>query len=119
MAPPHALVVDDDPDGREALAELLESHGYAVRQAENGKVAVQLVGEWSPCLMLLDLEMPVMTGWEVLACIDDVAPCGAIVVVVLSAAAAPPPDVPFVRKPCDVGLLLATIDRCFEAAGPH
>ena len=39
----HAVVVDDDADGREALAQLLEAQGYTVRQAENGRVALDLI----------------------------------------------------------------------------
>lgn len=111
----HALIVDDDADGREALAQLLETQGYAVRQAENGRVALDILGEWLPCLMLLDLEMPVMSGWEVLDCLQ---PDGLreVAVVVLSAAESPPPDVRFVRKPCEISRLLEAIRAC-DASG--
>lgn len=58
------LVVDDDADGREALRLLLEDAGYAVREAADGRAALeQIAGGLSPALILLDLLMPVMTGW--------------------------------------------------------
>jgi CheY-like chemotaxis protein len=110
----HALVVDDDADGREALAQLLEAQGYTVRQAENGRVALDLIAERLPCLLLLDLEMPLMSGWEVLAWIRLDPALGEMVIVVVSAAASPPPDVALVRKPCQVDHLLDTIRASHE-----
>jgi CheY-like chemotaxis protein len=116
MAACHALVVDDDPEGRDALAHILERHGYVVRQAENGRVALDRIAELRPCLMLLDLEMPVMNGWEVLAFVRTDLPCAAMAVVVVSAAASPPPDVTFLRKPCDVDHLLEAVPRAAPRA---
>jgi CheY-like chemotaxis protein len=60
------LIVDDDPDIRAALSELLESEGYEVTSAANGAAALaQLRGEGAkPCAILLDLMMPYMNGWE-------------------------------------------------------
>jgi CheY-like chemotaxis protein len=113
----HALVVDDDAEGRDALAQLLEAHGYSVRQAENGRVALDILVEWVPCLILLDLEMPVMTGWEVLDCLQQDCPHG-VTVVVLSAATSPPPEVSFVRKPCDTLRLLKAIEASEELGKP-
>jgi CheY-like chemotaxis protein len=105
----HALVVDDDTDAREVLAQILESHGYTVRQAENGKVALDMIRERAPCLMLLDLQMPVMNGWEVLAWMEHDPARETMAVVVLSAAASAPPNVTFLRKPCELRRLLDTI----------
>jgi CheY-like chemotaxis protein len=106
-----ALVVDDDPDGRQAIAQLLEAHGYTVRQAENGRVALDLVAERLPCLVLLDLEMPVMSGWDVLAWLARAGALDTVAVVVLSAGASAPSGVPFVRKPCAAEELLETLGR--------
>ncbi|HKD43173.1 MAG TPA: response regulator [Myxococcaceae bacterium] len=62
--PPSILVVDDDPDILEALSEILESEGFAIRQARNGQEALEILETVSPNLILLDLMMPVMDGWE-------------------------------------------------------
>jgi CheY-like chemotaxis protein len=116
LMPRDALVVDDDDDGRVALAELLEAHGYTVRQAENGRVALDRIAEAFPSVLLLDLEMPVMDGWEVLASLERLRALTAIAVVVLSAgrsggAEAMPAGVAFLTKPCGAQDLLAALAR--------
>jgi CheY-like chemotaxis protein len=59
------LVVDDDPELRETLGELLGEEGYETRLAENGKRALDLLRHGArPSLILLDLMMPEMNGWE-------------------------------------------------------
>ena len=59
------LLVDDDVDSTEALAELLSREGYAVACAENGREALDYLAHSNPpCLIILDLMMPVMSGWE-------------------------------------------------------
>ncbi len=61
------LVVDDDEDIREALKDLLASDGYQVDVAENGRDALAFMRRRGrPDLVLLDLMMPVMNGWEFL-----------------------------------------------------
>ena len=58
------LVVDDDPDILDALSEILEVEGYAVQRARNGREALERLEQGLPDLVLLDLMMPVMDGWE-------------------------------------------------------
>jgi two-component system, chemotaxis family, chemotaxis protein CheY len=58
------LVVDDDPDILDALSEILEAEGYDVQRARNGREALQRLEQGLPDLVLLDLMMPVMDGWE-------------------------------------------------------
>jgi CheY-like chemotaxis protein len=58
------LVVDDDPDILEALSEILEAEGFEIRRARNGKEALEKLEPDPPQLILLDLMMPVMDGWE-------------------------------------------------------
>ena len=62
------LVVDDDAEIRQALAELLEDEDYGVRLAANGKEALELVSAGlRPDVILLDVMMPVMDGWHFLS----------------------------------------------------
>ena len=61
------LVVDDNTDGRHTLGELLEVSGYDVLCAADGLEAVRLATEWRPALVLLDLGLPLLDGYEVAA----------------------------------------------------
>jgi CheY-like chemotaxis protein len=58
------LVVEDDKDVREMLDLLLTTSGYETMTAENGAIALQKMRERRPCVVLLDLMMPVMNGWR-------------------------------------------------------
>jgi CheY-like chemotaxis protein len=58
------LVVDDDAEVRQLLRRMLESEGFAVVEAENGRVALERLRGESPSLILLDLMMPEMDGFE-------------------------------------------------------
>lgn len=58
------LVADDRPEGRLVLVELLTSLGFSVREAQNGREAVELWSSYSPHLILMDMRMPVMDGFE-------------------------------------------------------
>ena len=60
------LVVDDDQDIQEVLKDRLESLGYGVLAASNGREALELLEKQSPQMLLLDIEMPLMNGLEVL-----------------------------------------------------
>jgi CheY-like chemotaxis protein len=60
----HVLIVEDDADVRDMLQTLLRSHGYTTVVAANGRDALAAAEQQSPCLILLDLMMPVMSGWE-------------------------------------------------------
>jgi CheY-like chemotaxis protein len=64
QVPPIILVVDDDPDILGTVVEVLELEGYRVLQARNGYEAFAHVLNAPPDLILLDLRMPVMHGWE-------------------------------------------------------
>src|SRR5260221_12705088 len=66
-SPKYVLVVEDDRDIREGLADLLGDYGYTVRGASNGREALEVLGGPSlPCIILLDLMMPVMDGWQLM-----------------------------------------------------
>jgi CheY-like chemotaxis protein len=57
------LVVEDDPYIRQEIADLLGEHGFQVLLAANGAEALALLRGTRPCLVVLDLMMPVMDGW--------------------------------------------------------
>lgn len=82
--PPHILVVDDDPDILDALSEILEAEGYRVSRARNGQEALERLKPDAPGLILLDLMMPVMDGWEFARQLR-VSAFGGIPIIVLSA----------------------------------
>jgi DNA-binding response OmpR family regulator len=65
------LVVDDDPDMREALQMILESAGYTVVMGEDGEECLAKLKDEQPDLLILDLLMPKMDGFEVCKALKD------------------------------------------------
>src|SRR5215475_11684552 len=65
--PGHMLVVDDNRMNRVFLTHALEQNGHHVFQAENGKIAVEILHQEAIDVILLDIDMPEMNGFEVLA----------------------------------------------------
>lgn len=61
------LIVDDKATSRELLRTVLEKQGYAIIEASNGEEALETTRSQAPDLILLDLQMPVRNGYEVLA----------------------------------------------------
>nr|WP_242593275.1 response regulator [Corallococcus exiguus] len=82
---PVVLVVDDDPDILEALSEILEAEGFEIRRARNGKEALERLEPDPPHLILLDLMMPVMDGWEFAQRMRQKPAFAGIPIIVLSA----------------------------------
>lgn len=83
------LLVDDDPDLRECVEMLLDSMGYRVVCAANGKEALEVLDRSLPALILLDMKMPVMDGWEFCRVLDTRGPRPPPPIVVLTAAPDP------------------------------
>jgi CheY-like chemotaxis protein len=65
------LVVDDDDAIRDTVRAILEDEGYAVREAPDGAAALAAIDRESPCLVLLDMRMPVVDGWQVAAALQQ------------------------------------------------
>jgi two-component system, chemotaxis family, chemotaxis protein CheY len=64
MAAERILIVDDDESIRQIVRICLTDEGYEVFEAPNGQVALNTLDQFTPDLILLDLRMPVMDGWE-------------------------------------------------------
>lgn len=69
--PPKILIVDDDPDIREAISAVLESQSYEVVQASDGEEGLNKLKEARPDVMILDLLMPRMDGFAVCKALQD------------------------------------------------
>lgn len=105
------LVVDDDHDVLEAIQDVLEREGYVVRAARDGVEAKAVLAHEDVDLVLLDLMMPRMSGWDFLDQVTGNEPP----IIVLTAA---PSDVEVggsvravLKKPCGRGALLAAVKR--------
>ena len=81
---PVVLIVDDDERVREYLRVNLEMEGYAVREAGNAEEGLGVLEEVSPDLILLDVMMPEVDGWEMLRRVQERHGVGAIPVVMFS-----------------------------------
>ncbi|NOT28744.1 MAG: EAL domain-containing protein [Acidobacteria bacterium] len=112
------LVVDDDQPNRELLARRLDQRGYAVTQASSGPEALSLVGQHEFDVVLLDVEMPSMNGYEVLQRIRQDRSPGVLPVIMVTgrdgsadiaeALALGAND--FIGKPIDFQVTLARMD---------
>ena len=116
----HILVIDDDPDLRETLLLLLGDHQYVVAAVAGGREALDLLATGRrPNLILLDLMMPDMNGWQFLDHVRADAALASIPVVIMTAhpaggpLAAPARET--LRKPFDGATLLGAIARCATA----
>jgi len=108
------LVVEDEEESRETLREFLELEGYSVRTAGNGREALDALSSDGDkiCIVLLDLFMPVMDGWQV---IDTLRADGRLastkVVIITSAAHRAPADLPVFEKPLDLDKVMSAVER--------
>ncbi len=108
------LVVDDEPDLRELLAEALEDAGYEVTVAENGLAALRAAEREHPALVLTDCTMPGLDGPALVRRLRSQPATSHIPVIAMSAtrtAREALDDVPFILKPFDVDDVLSTIER--------
>jgi CheY-like chemotaxis protein len=111
------LVVEDDPVIRTTVAEALEDMGYGVETASDGAEALAKVRDDGFAAIVLDLMMPVMTGWEFLDACGDELVAEQVPVAVVSAAYAPgavasrPSVSAVLSKPFDLDVLEAIVHR--------
>ncbi len=116
-SPRSVLLIEDDAHTRDAMSELLSGAGLRVIASDEGRKALELAGFTRPALVVLDLAMHGMDGWEFLERRGEVpALAGVPVLVVTASAGEPPRGMAVLRKPVDPGELLATIRRLLRAS---
>lgn len=115
----HILIVDDNTAIRELFRTLLESEGYAVAEAADGKLALDSLATGTPpALILLDVNMPVLNGKDFLLRLKMTPSLSKIPVIVVAAIEStdvPPGAVHFFKKPADLDELLAVISKTMKA----
>lgn len=118
------LIVDDDPDLAMAVQMALEANGYTASVASDGREALDAVSSHMPTMIILDMLMPVMNGWEFARAFD--AKFGrAAKILVLTAAenarerAAEVGADDVLSKPFDTKKLLAAVRRLTTAQPPE
>jgi CheY-like chemotaxis protein len=113
------LVIDDDEAERETLAVILAKAGYEVVEARDGAEALELLRDRPlPDLVVVDLMMPHVTGWQVLAAMHESTRLRRLPAVVLTSFGANglPEDWRVLHKPTDPELLVALIARGIQEA---
>lgn len=116
---PSVLVVDDFPDGREMVAEYLTFRGFSVLQAATGAEAITLARKHRPRLILMDLGMPGLDGWEATRQLKADSRTRSCVIVALTAHALTSQRASalsagcdeVIAKPFDLSELAETVDR--------
>ena len=119
------LVVDDDPQVYKIISRLLDPEKYRVEGAEDGLTALKMIKELRPELLILDLMMPGMSGWEVCQAVKGNPNTHGTMILVLSAKDAQvdrrrcfemgADD--YETKPFHIGSLARKIEYMFEKRG--
>lgn len=113
------LVVDDDPNIRRMIVAALRREGYDFLEAPNGREALDVMRAQHPDVVVLDLMMPVLSGWDVLRERADDDDLRSIPVIIISANRDPEVATAvaqgicaFLPKPFDIGALSALVKSC-------
>lgn len=118
------LVVDDDPSIRGLIMAALRRDGYTFLEAPNGRDALDLMRAEHPDVVVLDLMMPVLSGWDVLR--ERVRDEALMRIPVIIVSANKDPDLAqvvdkgicaFLPKPFDIGALSALVKSCIAPGG--
>lgn len=107
------LVIDDEPMVREAVGRMLVAEGYAVDLAADGNAALVLLDAAPPDVILLDLMMPGMNGWDFVAKLRERPEYANVPVIIHSSAPdrAPAGVDSVLRKPLSLTNLLAVVKK--------
>ncbi|HYU23585.1 MAG TPA: response regulator [Thermoanaerobaculia bacterium] len=117
------MVVDDDPNIRKMIIAALRREGYEFSEAPNGKEALEIMRARRPDVVVLDLMMPIVSGWEVLQVRENDPELRQIPVIIVSATRAPEIATAvdkgicaFLPKPFDIAALSALVRSCLPSA---
>lgn len=114
---PLILVVDDDRAIREFLVFTLEEEGYVTVEAGNGREALRIAAERPPSLVVSDIMMPYLDGYELVAQLRrNPRLCAVPIILTTAAPRSRPVDVPLFTKPFDIDQLLAAVIANTEQA---
>jgi DNA-binding response OmpR family regulator len=122
---PHVLVVDDEPEILKMVAKIMEARGHRVSLARDGQEALDAVGRDRPDVMILDLNLPKMDGFEVCKQLKTDPATRAIPIVMLTAAYVSVEDATrgvgvgadeYVVKPFLREVLVHNVERLLESA---
>jgi CheY-like chemotaxis protein len=124
MAGETILVVEDNPLNMELVSDILEAQGYKVRQAINGKEAVEIVTKHIPDLILMDIQLPGLDGLTVTGIIKDKPETAHVPIIALTAHAMRGDEEKardagcdgYISKPIDTRLLPQTIRQFLDSA---
>lgn len=123
MSPRAVLVADDEADNRAIMTAVLAASGYRVLEARDGAEAVETALRERPDLILLDMAMPVMTGWEAARRLKSMEPTRAIPILAFTAFALAGDELKareagcegYVSKPCVPADVVRTIRETIGA----
>ena len=120
------LVVDDDPSIRKMIIAALRRDGYVFGEAANGKEALDLMRKEHPDVVVLDLMMPVVSGWDVLRERSEDPELLQMPVIIVSANRGPELATAmdkgicaFLPKPFDISALSSLVRSCLPPPEQH
>jgi DNA-binding response OmpR family regulator len=119
---PLVLVVEDDVDTCAFYAATLQANGFRTTEAGDGRMGLDKAFAFHPALVLTDLAIPLLDGWELVRCLKADFRTQAIPVVVVSgcvreidkARAVDAGCDAFLGKPCEISLLVSTVRSFIE-----
>src|SRR6266496_1364041 len=116
------LIVDDDPNIRRMMIAALKREGYSFFEAANGAEALDIMRREHPNVVVLDLMMPIVSGWDVLKERSNDPDLLSIPIIIVSANRGPELATAidkgicaFLPKPFDIGALSALVRSCLPA----
>jgi two-component system, cell cycle response regulator DivK len=119
MARRRVLLVEDNEDNRIIYRMILEHHGYEVIEAHDGQAGIDMARSSGPDLILMDISLPVMDGWEATRVLKAEPPTSTIPIVALTAHALRSDEAKatelgfdaFIRKPAEPKLVLEIVQQ--------